>query len=353
MADAIYDLAIVGGGPAGATCGACCAANGLRVVLLEREKFPREKVCGDCLNPGVWPVLQRLGLAAKIRSQAHGRLERVEFVSRRGRALAVEFPHQAEIALKRSLFDSILLERARELGADVHEETVLTKILRTAGRWELQAADKIFRAKMIVAADGRNSTVARLLGLLPRATKERVGLQAHVPLPKNFGPRVVLQWLEGGYSGQAPVNEQELNLCLVGRGQDLGPLKRWAEKTFALTSGQIWRTITPLTRAPIRPVHEGLLLIGDAARVVEPFTGEGIYYALRSGELASEAITAGDPQSFAREHAAMYGGRLAINSFARLTVLSPRLGSLAFDLARLQPALLQVLTKKIVPALPD
>src|SRR5207253_42629 len=130
----IFDVAIVGGGPAGSSCAAFCALAGLRALVLEREKFPREKVCGDS-----------------------------------------------------------------------------------------------FSAQVLVGADGRNSTVARLWNLLPHPTRERVALQAHVPLPQNFGRRIVLQFLPQGYSGQAPVNDAELNLCLVGTPPTISELRQWAQ----------------------------------------------------------------------------------------------------------------------------
>jgi flavin-dependent dehydrogenase len=107
---------------------------------------------------------------------------------------------------------------------------------------------------------------------------------------------------------------------------------------------------------PVPCAHENLLFIGDAARVVEPFTGEGIYYALRSGELAADAITkivrGKDRQSALREftHASaqMYRGRLWINRLARAAVLWPRVGSLFVRAARIEPAILKLLTAKIV-----
>src|SRR5437667_1293364 len=101
-----FDVAIVGGGPAGSTCAAFCAAAGLRTLLIEREKFPREKVCGDCINPACWPVLERIGIAHEIRDWPHGILNAVEFISIAGRKLRVDLPsgEQIEIAIKRSLF---------------------------------------------------------------------------------------------------------------------------------------------------------------------------------------------------------------------------------------------------------
>src|SRR5438045_7450397 len=126
----VVDVAIVGGGPAGSTCAAFCAAAGLRTLVLEREKFPREKVCGDCVNPSCWPVLRRLDLAERARALPHGKLSRVDFIGINGRRLSVELPvgDGAEIALKRSLFDKLLLDRARELGTTVFVSATVTAL---------------------------------------------------------------------------------------------------------------------------------------------------------------------------------------------------------------------------------
>lgn len=371
----IFDVAMVGGGPAGSSCAAFCVLAGLRTLVLEREKFPREKVCGDCLNPSCWPVLERLGLAQRVRDLPHSKLASVEFIAINGRKVVVDLPtgERCELSLKRSLFDDLLLRRAGELGAQIREGTTVTALNCShgpvarrgrdapqrrgySGDWRIETATgESFFARTLVGADGRNSTVARLCNLLPRHARERVALQAHIPLPRNFGRRAVLQFLPEGYSGQAPVNETELNLCLVGTPPTISRLRRWAERYFEITSDQLWRTITPLTRSPVSCAYETLFFLGDAARVVEPFTGEGIYFAIRSGELAAIAISKiirGEDQQatlreFARACAEMYRGRLWINRLARAAVLSPRIASLLLRFGPFSPAIMRSLTKKI------
>src|SRR5438874_8483109 len=115
------DVAIVGGGPAGSACAIFCALAGLQTVVLERETFPREKVCGDCLNPACWPILKRLGVANRILALPHSKLAELEFIGIGGRSL--KFPLRVsasgEIAVKRSAFDHALLNCAAECGADV------------------------------------------------------------------------------------------------------------------------------------------------------------------------------------------------------------------------------------------
>jgi menaquinone-9 beta-reductase len=358
----VVDVAIVGGGPAGASCAASCAAAGLRTLVIEREKFPREKVCGDCINPACWPVLERLELAEQIRTYPYAPVNAVEFIAIGGEKLRIELPSGArgQISIKRSLFDHLLLERARTLGAEIRQEATLIALDRTAAEnWKIDIVRETFTARIVVGADGRNSTVARLRNLLPRPERERVALQAHIPLPRNFGNRIVLQFLPEGYSGQAPVNHRELNLCLVGTPPTICSLRKWAEHEFKIPADEQWRTITPLTRAPVRVAHANLFFIGDAARVVEPFTGEGIYYALRSGELAARAIVkivhGEDRQRAAREfvraHRAMYRGRLWINRLARAAVLSPKTASAFLRNLPLSPTILRSMTKKITGSL--
>jgi menaquinone-9 beta-reductase len=357
----LFDVAIVGGGPGGSSCAAFCAMAGLQSLLLDREKFPREKVCGDCLNPACWPVLERLALAEKMRDLPHSKLCSVAFIAIDGREVIVDLPLGAdcEISVKRSLFDDLLLRRASELGADVHEQITVTGLSRN-NHWNIETASgETFHARMLIGADGRNSTVAHLCNLLPRPARERVALQAHIPLPRDFGKRIVLQFLPEGYSGQAPVDESQLNLCLVGTPPTISKLRRWAERQFHLPADQSWRTITPLTRSSVPSAHENLFFIGDAACVVEPFTGEGIYYALRSGELAARAVAKilrGDDRNsplreFGRAYAQMYRGRLWINRLARAAVLRPRLGSFFIHTARINPSILKLLTGKIVSSI--
>jgi menaquinone-9 beta-reductase len=357
----MFDVAIVGGGPAGSSCAAFCAAAGLRTALFDREIFPREKVCGDCVNPACWPILRRLEVADRIRALPHGILTRVDFLGISGQRVTIPLPkdENAEIAIKRSLLDHLLLARARELGTTVYEATTVTTLTPPDPRnehWRISAGDQEVKARILVAADGRNSTVARLCGLLPRPAKERVALQTHLPLPPDFGDRVVLEFRPEGYSGQAPVGDGQLNLCLVSVPKQIASLRAWAEKRFGISPQHSWRTITPLTRKPLAPAQPSLFFVGDAARVVEPFTGEGIYYALASGELAARAIAlqreGGNAEDVATAyraaHAQLYRGRLWINRLARTAVLSPRIASAFLRVARFQPRLLRLLTAKIV-----
>jgi flavin-dependent dehydrogenase len=175
-------------------------------------------------------------------------------------------------------------------------------------------------------------------------------------LPAGFGDRVVLEFRPEGYSGQAPVGDGELNLCLVSVPKQIASLRLWAERRFQISPNHPWRTITPLMRDSIVPAQPSLFFVGDSARVVEPFTGEGIYYALASAELAARAIAlqrdgveAGDVAvAYSAAHAQLYRGRLWINRLARRAVLSPRIASAFLGVARFLPWMLRPLIGKIV-----
>jgi flavin-dependent dehydrogenase len=309
--------------------------------------FPREKVCGDCLNPACWPVLDRLGVSVRILALPHARLGAVEFAGTDGRVLRYPLPAEGrgEVAVKRSLFDAVLLDRAVELGASVRQGIAVTAI---EPGWRLRAGDELFESRVLVAADGRNSTVARLRGLLPASRKDRLGLQAHLAAPAGFENKVTMRLLPFGYCGIASVSPAEINLCLVARPPDLEKLKQWAHEPFSIAADHPWRTIAPLSRQPVAPSHEGLLFAGDAARVVEPFTGEGIYYALASGALAADAVLRGKLPDYAAAHHALYRGRLWVNRLAKAAVLHPRIATYALRAARFWPNLLGTLTAKVV-----
>jgi len=347
-----HDVLIAGAGPAGAACAAFCAQAGLRVIVLEREHFPREKVCGDCLNPRCWPVLERMGVAATVRAMPHSNVRVLEIATLAGTLLHHALPQAhagcegregAIIAIPRGRFDAALAARAVQLGAEIRHGCPVTRLERVAEGWRASTGGEEFFAKRIVAADGRNSTVARLLGLLPVASRDRVALQVHCPTPAGFGEKVLLRFLPEGYCGAATVGDGKINLCLVGSPQALPALRQRAVQlgllegfnssnaagAFEESAGAdkpMWRTITPLARVPI-PVSKlppGVLLAGDAARVVEPFTGEGIGYALASGELAAHCLAG--TINLARWHAAhrgLYSGRLWVNRLAKLAVLHP------------------------------
>jgi geranylgeranyl reductase family protein len=340
-----WDAIIVGAGPAGSVCAATLARAGRKVLLLDRAKFPRDKVCGDCLNPAVWPVFDRLELRDRVRALPHTVAREIAYRGIGGVEHRFPVPHEDEIVVKRRDLDQLLVQRAVECGAEFREGVAVTRV--TTG-WRVETDHGEFCAPTLIAADGRNSMIARLTGRMPGVPRERVAIQRHCARPEWHGDSVRMLFYPGGYGGTARVGAEEINLCLVANPVNLERVRAQAEQEFG--KGE-WRTIAPLSRPDATDLaSDGLFLVGDAARVVEPFTGEGIYYAMRSGELAAEAILEGGDaeNTYRRAHASLYRGRLWINRLARLAGMHPRVTSLAFRLLRAWPAPLGALTARVV-----
>jgi len=258
---------------------------------------------------------------------------------------------RGEIAISRRILDDILLRRSAKAGAEVCEETTIRGVARDGdGVWRIEAGARIFAARRLVAADGRNSTVARLLGVAPAARRDRVGLQAHVANAVGVESGIALHLLPEGYCGVAPLADGLTNFCMVATPQRMDALKGSVRERFRIAATQEWRAIAPLERAPVGPLHDGILYVGDAARVVEPFTGEGIYYALQSGRLAAEHIIAGTVERYPAAHAGLYRRRLWINHLARWTVTHPSAGRLLLRAMSACPGSLRYLVERVMAA---
>jgi geranylgeranyl reductase family protein len=343
-----YDAIIVGAGPAGAVCAAVLATAGRRVLLLDRARFPRDKVCGDCLNPAVWPIIDRLGLRERLLALPHTAVREISYHGIGGTDIRFRMSHASEIVVKRRDLDALLVARAVEAGAEFQDGVSVSRI---APGWEVGTDSGIFHASVVIAADGRNSAVARLAGRLPAAARERIAIQCHCPRPAWHGDAVRMMFYPGGYGGTARPGGEDINLCLVAAPDRLAQVQAMATCEFDLPPDTEWRTVSPLARADASDIaSDGLFLIGDAARVVEPFTGEGIYYAMRSGELAAEALVSADnaAEAYRRAHREMYRGRLWINRLARLAGRHPWVTSRALKVMQLWSAPLRILTEYVV-----
>lgn len=309
-----YDVVIVGGGPAGSATAALLARAGVRVALLDRSRFPRPKACAEYFSPGVVETLQRLDLWQGVAGLPHARLKGMELVGPAGLRHLVAYPPdpapRRSLAMRRDVLDAALVEQARHAGAVVRLGCAVRDIVLDGVRAVgvvIQDANRqqALPARLVIGADGARSLVARRLGLEARTHwPARLGLIAHYEGVHALTSQGEMHVGRGVYCGLAPLGGGTLN---VGMVTSLATARRLgsAEAIFAWMLVQLpavggilaagrrvgrLRGVAPLAHRCRRPYTDGALLVGDAAGFLDPFTGEGVFRALRGAEMA--AVTA-------------------------------------------------------------
>jgi geranylgeranyl reductase family protein len=327
-----FDVTIVGAGPAGSSAAISLLSRGYSVLLVDKCVFPRDKICGGFLNPVNWPLLGRLGVAREILASEHEKVTGFRISAWSGREATIPFPGEggersAGLGLRRYFLDHILLREAEKRGATVKQGKRLAKLERQGDGWKITLADssgeEALDSAFLVGADGRNSSVAQRLGL--RSTREAhgsfVGFQLHLRGVQGLSGEVQIHSFPGGYAGMVGVGGGMANLCFsvekaavksLGSTEALlnerlcrNPRLKWSLQE-SRPAGET-RSIYPVYFSRRRAYGDRFLLVGDAARVSEPVTGEGIYLALKSGEIAAEVAHTGFVASdFSSEHLASY-----------------------------------------------
>lgn len=355
-----FDVIVVGGGPAGSTAAGLCAQRGLSVALLEHKRFARHKVCGDVINPNCWPVLERLGAADRVRALPQHRITGALFTTPGGESVAVAME---AVAIRRALFDAALLQHARDCGVTVFEGDAVHD---SAGAGEVVTHNQRYLALLgIIGADGRHSVVAQKTGLARSGTGRNghVAFQAHFRAPAAMDDRVQLHLFAGGYCGVVRVDGERVNLCIV-TGRRRARLHRDCEELFART---VWQNpqfrqlgVVPEPLEPLQSAHplwtpmnspaaEGVFLVGDALRVVEPFTGQGIFFALRTAELAAEVIfTGASPSGYAAAVNRLYRRRGRTNGLLRRLLYRERAARAAIGVLGRWPAAVRWLAGNVL-----
>ena len=351
-----FDVAVVGAGPAGSAAAIGLAQRGYEVALIEKKSFPREKLCGDFINPINWPLFRELGVEHEVLALPHARVSGFRITTTAGREAVAQFTASEHgrslgLGLRRAYLDQILLERAAALGVTVFQGRRLVDLSRAAQVWRLRSdGGEKWQAKIVIGADGRNSWVAPRLGLNKRAAVggRSVAFQCRLEYAGAIDGKVEIHLFPGGYAGLVGLGDGTVNLCLAVDKRTL-PRERSAEFVFAriLPHNPFLRDI--LKRSEIMselrsvyPVHfpsrrcygDRALLVGDAARVSEPVTGEGIFFAIRSGLMAAQAadgalcrgdLTAASLESYRQSCRLAFRGRLMFNRLLRFAMYRPAL----------------------------
>jgi flavin-dependent dehydrogenase len=134
-----FNVMIVGGGPAGCACGAILARAGINVAICEKTKFPRDKICGDCINPASWGLLKIIGVATELLALSPCRIDGIRIAGAKGAELTASVSNEPErpfFAMKRRGFDALLQKNAKDAGAVILEQTQVTDIY-WRGKWQV------------------------------------------------------------------------------------------------------------------------------------------------------------------------------------------------------------------------
>jgi flavin-dependent dehydrogenase len=322
------EAVIVGAGPAGSAVAAALATAGHRVLLLDKAAFPRHKACSEYVNPGGVQLLDELGVLDEINRAGAHRMEAMIVHAPDGRRFTVDFakaePGRTALGLSRYRLDAILLEHARAAGATVCERAHVREVVREQGRVvgvtaTIDGGRELIRAPLVIGADGRHSVVSRALELdAPLRWPNKTGFIAHYRGVTDLAITGEMHVSRQAYVGLAPLEDGLTNVAVVTNARAVAGRTGSIEELFteALAAlpdvarklagaervGGI-RGVGSMARRAQRTTGDGYLLIGDAASFLDPFTGEGIYEALRGAKLAapvaSRALSAGDTSAAA------------------------------------------------------
>jgi flavin-dependent dehydrogenase len=309
----LYDVAVVGAGPAGSSMAAALAERGWHVLLVERDEFPRHKVCGEFISPEAQGTLHRLGLYEEIAARKPIPLNAVKISSCRSRTLQRDLPGEAW-GLSRYEFDAELAKAAVARGVELRTATTATRHEIGDGQVELQLRDpqrstRVY-ARSVIMAYGRSPLPGLTPGDGTQALSSRgrcVGAKCHYT-GVHMEQQVELYFFPGGYAGLNPVEGGHVNLCLLvtyaafaraGRSIE-GIMQAAINGNPLLAQRMAGARAVPDTQCAVAPVDtyraaqpwRTVAQLGDSAVMLPPLCGDGMAMALRSTELCTPLAVA-------------------------------------------------------------
>ena len=394
MSSVRAQVIIVGGGPAGAATAYYLARAGLDVLVLDRARFPRDKPCSEYMSPQASRILDDMGVLSRVEQAGAAHLAGMRVRSPSGTTFHGRFAEvdgyrgfrDRGLALRRTILDGILLARAREAGAVVRENARVTSLVRDADGRVIGVdvvegeARHTAHASIIVGADGLRSIISRRLGLATtRRGQRRLALVTHYVGVEGIGDSGEMHVERDGYFGLADVGGGVSNVAVVvptsrARGAAGDPalfVDEWIRRRphIAPRFARAMRVSPVLATGPFasashRAWAPGAALVGDAADFFDPFTGEGIYAALRGAELlaphvaaAVAATAAADSdaalRAYDRERVREFSGKWAVERLIGAAVSFPPLMNVAARSLALRPAMAHTMvgvTGDFVPA---
>jgi flavin-dependent dehydrogenase len=318
-----YDLAIIGGGPAGSAAAITTARAGRRVLLMEAGRYPRHKVCGEFVSAEALNPLRDL-LGPRFAGFAgQPPISRVRlFLDGAIMEMGLNPP---ALSLPRIQLDAALWEAAAEAGADTRSNVTTHSIQRSteSSLFLVQAGEKTFESTAVVDASGRHSR------LHPASLGQRtaIGLKAHA-FAESAPGTLDMYFFRGGYCGVQPVSHEQINVCALVSPRVASSLPELFEQCPRLHArSRDWQfCMKPIVTAGLAPglrlvEDNGILRAGDAAGFIDPFAGDGISLAVRSGILAGEL--AATPHRYAPAYRAQFARGFQTAAAARWVLQAP------------------------------
>jgi flavin-dependent dehydrogenase len=300
-----YDVAVVGGGPAGLAVAIGAARRGLNTVVLERGTVPMDKACGEGLMPSGLAVLERLGARALLGPEGCAPFVGIRYVQEDGSGVEGRLPEPGGLGVRRVALATALTERARAVGVELRERTQVRAHRRTAGTVELETPAGLVEARVLVAADGLGSPLRRAEGLeVAAGGPRRFGVRRHFRV-QPWSPFVEVHFAEGVEAYVTPAGAGRVGLAflwedgLPGRiGFDtlLGRFPSLADRLSGAEPDSQVRGAGPLLRTARARVADRFVLVGDAAGYVDALTGEGLSLAFTCAEALGDLL----PDALAR-----------------------------------------------------
>jgi geranylgeranyl reductase family protein len=306
----VHDVVVVGAGPGGSAAAHFLSARGLDVLLLDRADFPRDKTCGDGLTPRALRILDAMGLLGTVAAQACA-VDGYEVVAPNGRSTTAAITGDyGALVVPRLTLDQVILDRAIASGATFEPRVTITNVKPTQHGAQAQATDgRTFDARLAIIATGAATNVLRQSGILSRQPRAMLAARAYFDNLQRDLPSTFQLRFDGvpspGYGWVFPTAPRAANVGVGFLPQRRSGTAAQAFQRFTRV-GSIARTLHgasqtgPLKGYPIRvdflrapTFAEKTLLVGEAAGLVNPLTGEGIDYALESGKIAAEHVVRG------------------------------------------------------------
>jgi flavin-dependent dehydrogenase len=367
MMNKISHLAIVGAGPAGASAAIRLAQKGFRIILIERERFPRQKLCGEFISPECFRHFRALGVFEEMLAAGGERIVETAFYAANGKRVGVPSKwfndEGGALSLSRAEMDFRLLERAKSLGVEILEEFSVVNLsyekdeIRAVNLRARDGGAKEIFADLFVDATGR----ARVLGKLAEKQKFQipntksqisnrlVGFKTHLENVSLERGVCEIYFFRGGYGGLSYVENGLANFCFLVRADVVREFSSDAEQIIENLIFQNKRAAETLSRrVPVRDwlavsvdgfgeknlrAAKNLFAVGDAGAFIDPFTGSGMLMALESAEILAAAIVENYSaetiaEKYKTEHARRFGRRLFVCSLLRRAAFAPALAQI-------------------------